>query len=175
MTKEWFSTTELVGLRGRPIHRSNVIKKAEREGWLSRPRQGKGGGSEYHYSSLPPETQRALGFEPSVDKTEAEGLPYYRTGSEPALLTLQIADAVGLDFEETRWRLFDIGLEPIRTPGTQALRWRVSDLPPAWKRAIAAWEARQSTDSINVLAEQERLFRVGSRVQVRVYMQVEVE
>lgn len=58
--REWYSASELVGLPGMPSTRQNVILKAKREGWKSRPRSGKGGGLEYHISSLPPRAQDAL-------------------------------------------------------------------------------------------------------------------
>lgn len=60
MTKEWFSAAELVGTTGLPSTPQNIKSKAKREGWQSRPRKGRGGGSEYHISGLPIETQAAL-------------------------------------------------------------------------------------------------------------------
>ena len=47
-----------------------VIKRAQKENWQSRPRQGRGGGLEYHLSSLPLETQRALLIEHSPIKIQ---------------------------------------------------------------------------------------------------------
>jgi len=43
-----------------PESRDEVVRRASREQWPSRPRQGRGGGREYPLSCLPPETQRAL-------------------------------------------------------------------------------------------------------------------
>ncbi len=58
--KDYFCNLELAGLAGMPQTVSAVIRKAKKEHWQSRPRQGRGGGLEYHISSLPPETQLAL-------------------------------------------------------------------------------------------------------------------
>ena len=57
---DWLSIIELVGLSGLPSTRRRILEKAKRERWQSRPRKGRGGGYEYHISSLPPETQEAL-------------------------------------------------------------------------------------------------------------------
>lgn len=57
---EWFSAQSLAGLAGMSSAVQVINRKALRENWQSRPRQGKGGGKEYHISSLPKETQRAL-------------------------------------------------------------------------------------------------------------------
>lgn len=59
--KEWFSARDLAGLVGLPGHKKSVIIKARREGWQLRKRSGRGGGFEYHISSLPMETQLAIG------------------------------------------------------------------------------------------------------------------
>lgn len=49
-----------MGLPGLPAHRKSIRNKAKREGWLGRPRSGRGGGWEYHFSALPQETQGYL-------------------------------------------------------------------------------------------------------------------
>ena len=56
----WLSASLLVGLPGIPTTVQALNRKALRENWESRPRTGKGGGREYHISSLPAETQAAL-------------------------------------------------------------------------------------------------------------------
>ena len=48
-----------------PDSESGVIRKGKREQWQSRPRQGRGGGREYHIFSLPEETKTALCFRAS--------------------------------------------------------------------------------------------------------------
>ncbi|WP_447880393.1 DNA-binding protein [Serratia fonticola] len=61
---EWFSASELAGLPGLPGDKSSVNRKANKEGWERRQKQGvKGVAYEFHYSSLPSETQTALGME----------------------------------------------------------------------------------------------------------------
>lgn len=58
--RDWYTLKFLVGKPGLPKTNRGVQYKAQRENWHCRPRKGKGGGNEYHISSLPPETQEAL-------------------------------------------------------------------------------------------------------------------
>lgn len=59
--KEWYSVQELLGTSGLPSSDRGITKKAERENWVKRNREGvKGLTYEYHLHSLPPETQQAL-------------------------------------------------------------------------------------------------------------------
>src|SRR5690606_23008207 len=56
---EWFTSQQLVCLNGLPSSERGIRKKATAEGWTSRPR-AVGKGNEYHISSLPADTQRAI-------------------------------------------------------------------------------------------------------------------
>ncbi|MCL7726127.1 Mu transposase C-terminal domain-containing protein [Actinobacillus pleuropneumoniae] len=59
--KEWFLAKELVGIGGLPNHATNVTRQAKKQNWEARAAKGvKGGGLEYHISSFPLETQKAL-------------------------------------------------------------------------------------------------------------------
>jgi putative transposase len=53
--KEWFAAAELaeMALPGLPTTRRGIALAAEAQGWRARPRQGRGGGHEYHVASLP--------------------------------------------------------------------------------------------------------------------------
>ncbi len=55
MSKEYFTAKELADfkLREFPKTPQNIIAKAKRENWQSRKHDGRGGGKEYHISSLP--------------------------------------------------------------------------------------------------------------------------
>lgn len=76
---EWFTAPELEGLALPAIAGTerNVRRQAEREGWKSRPAGGKGGGREYHISSLPERARIELALR-SLNSGEA-GMS--RTGS----------------------------------------------------------------------------------------------
>ncbi|PKL44353.1 MAG: hypothetical protein CVV41_06865 [Candidatus Riflebacteria bacterium HGW-Riflebacteria-1] len=71
--REWFSTAKLVGLDGLPSSRRGILEKAKRENWQSRKRQGRGGGLEYHVSSLPQVTQNWLD---ATKITKSTKIPY---------------------------------------------------------------------------------------------------
>ena len=58
IAKDWFSAQECADLLG--MSKAGFIKMAVRKEYKNRPRQGRGGGLEYHYSSLPIATQEAL-------------------------------------------------------------------------------------------------------------------
>ncbi|MDH5638921.1 MAG: hypothetical protein OEZ04_10540, partial [Nitrospinota bacterium] len=55
--KDWYSTRELAGLPGLPGTVQNVTSIAKREGWEKQKRQGRGGGFEYSFNSLPERTR----------------------------------------------------------------------------------------------------------------------
>ena len=58
IAKDWFSAQECADLLG--MSKAGFIKMAVRKGYKNRPRQGRGGGLEYHFSSLPIPAQEAL-------------------------------------------------------------------------------------------------------------------
>lgn len=58
--KEWYSASELAGKDGLAKNARNIRIRAKKEGWAIQKRGGRGGAFEYHISSLPLETQRAL-------------------------------------------------------------------------------------------------------------------
>ncbi|PJG86185.1 Mu transposase C-terminal domain-containing protein [Conservatibacter flavescens] len=59
--KEWFSPKEVSGLGGLPSNPSNLTRKATKENWQKRQIQGvRGAAFEYHFTSLPLETQKQL-------------------------------------------------------------------------------------------------------------------
>ncbi|QSJ14587.1 hypothetical protein JYQ62_22065 [Nostoc sp. UHCC 0702] len=77
----WFSASALVSLPGMPGTARGVTQKGHHENWRSRKRSGIGGGTEYHISSLPPETQQHLQSLASAESTQlAEKTKLVRTG-----------------------------------------------------------------------------------------------
>ena len=58
--KEWYTAAELVGLPGLPSSERRIRDRAQKYAWNARPRAGKGGGLEYHYTSLPEAVQAEL-------------------------------------------------------------------------------------------------------------------
>ena len=60
--KAWYTAAELAGVKGMPATQQAITRRAKRQHWLAKYRQGQGGGKEYHIDSLPAETQAALHF-----------------------------------------------------------------------------------------------------------------
>jgi len=58
--QEWYTAAELAGLEGLPASVSGVIRRAKSESWPAKKREGRGGGKEYAFSSLPQVTQDAI-------------------------------------------------------------------------------------------------------------------
>jgi hypothetical protein len=67
--KEWFTAAELAAAQVPQIARTKrgVNKRAVAEGWTFRDRTGRGGGREFHISSLPVETQAAILIRSNTD------------------------------------------------------------------------------------------------------------
>ncbi|MCY1517755.1 Mu DNA-binding domain protein [compost metagenome] len=58
--RDWYTAQELAGLPGVPGTVQGLNYRAKQEQWTCRARAGKGGGREYAFVTLPPETQAAL-------------------------------------------------------------------------------------------------------------------
>jgi hypothetical protein len=58
--KQWWTAQELLSLPGMPGTVQGINKRAWREQWFDRERQGRGGGREYRFDCLPRETQTFL-------------------------------------------------------------------------------------------------------------------
>lgn len=87
MTKEWFTAAELAGQKGMPAHATNVTRKAKSQNWEYRQMTGlRGVNFEYHASSLPQETQEALGLEGVKKPIQAEN-------DDSDMVTIQIYSA----------------------------------------------------------------------------------
>lgn len=83
--KEWFSIQELLGISGLPNSDRGIMKKADREQWQKRQREGvKGKVYEYHLHSLPPETQKQLRLNAAL--AAMPQLPAVVTREDPELV-----------------------------------------------------------------------------------------
>ena len=58
--KTWYTAAELVGAPELPARSYDIVRRAKRENWASRPRAGKGGGQEYHILNLPESARNQL-------------------------------------------------------------------------------------------------------------------
>lgn len=83
-SKEWFSANELKDLEGLPNSPQGINKRARTQNWIKREKDGvQGGAVEYHYSSLPLDVQRQLGFEQGQEVQKA---PISETLNENVLM-----------------------------------------------------------------------------------------
>lgn len=90
--KEWFLSSELVGLDGMPNSVTGVSQKARRNNWLSRQSASSGKIFEYHISNFHPDVKRQLIEKYITDESEAALLleltgPSYDVVSREQLLT----------------------------------------------------------------------------------------
>lgn len=79
--RDWYSIAELVGLPGLPSSTRGIQKVASRSGWLSRERDGRGGGREYHVSTMPPKTRVAITARSLRDEQGPLAAPVDREGT----------------------------------------------------------------------------------------------
>ena len=91
--KEWFSAAELAGLPDMPGTPRRVRAKADRESYKYRDRQGRGGGREYHISSLPSKTRSAIAAR-IVNEQSHKAAEIEKAATETALTKAAVADAV---------------------------------------------------------------------------------
>ncbi|MCL6376295.1 putative DNA-binding transcriptional regulator [Pectobacterium brasiliense] len=119
MDKEWFATSELVGVGGLPKSPQGLNKRARDDGWEKRRRKGvQGRGVEYSIRSLPNEVRNSLLVK------ENSPTEYYRIDNEPTLLSSWVHIFHQLSVDE-RTRLINF----ILREGTIAMLSRLDDVP----------------------------------------------
>lgn len=96
---EWFSASELAGLPGLPGSDRGVERRAMREAWLRQRRAGRGGGFEFHISSLPSETQAHLKGQRAV--TLVQQSPAAKAGAIEGA-KLELKERIETDAARTR-------------------------------------------------------------------------
>ncbi|MEH2920509.1 DNA-binding protein [Samsonia erythrinae] len=117
MDKEWFATSELVGVGGLPKSPQGLNKRARDDGWEKRRRKGvQGRGVEYSIRSLPHEVRNSLLMR------ENSPTEYYRFDNEPTLLSSWVHIFHQLSVDE-RTRLINF----ILREGTVAMLSRLDD------------------------------------------------
>ena len=126
-SKEWLSVAEILELDADDFPKSDkgIVKKADRERWEKRQREGvKGKTFEYHVSSFPEAVQKALGFinkpqpakstAPAIpEEDELELIPYYEVYASAGngsfnLEVYEPTDYIGLSRRWLRQRGFRI-------------------------------------------------------------------
>jgi putative transposase len=105
--KQWYSAFELAGLTGLPALPNNITRKANAEKWRSRQRNGRGGGKEYAYNSLPQTTQAAL-IHNSVRNKVVEQDP------NPAKVNSTVPSPLSQQIKPTSEQRIDTWLEILR-------------------------------------------------------------
>ncbi len=111
--KVWWTARSLAeaGLPGVSTSNKRVIEAAERDGWQSREREGRGGGREYHVSSLPAAAQRALARRtvaaemPVVERRRPQRLDELRQDAAGLAIARERVVAYTLEIAETEGKL----------------------------------------------------------------------
>ena len=80
--KEAYTTRELAEFKG--VAPKNLLSRAKREHWPSRPRSGQGGGFEYPTVKLPADVREAIAL--AVSAEERESLPVVLEPATPAVV-----------------------------------------------------------------------------------------
>lgn len=134
---EWLTAKEIGDAMG--MHVSNVLRRATKENWPKRPRQGKGGGSEYQLLGLPDEVQRAAA-KYLAEKAAREN-PLFAAGMEAARELKQKAQAD----DDARFQAMQRGaLEFNRLTGAAKARAEARLLiVSAYKQYLAPYIARR--------------------------------
>lgn len=143
----WYAATDLAGLPGLPGTDRNIRARADREGWQSRMRIGRGGGREYAFTSLPTTTQTAIllrerPFAPpapaqrSADQVASAWKRYESVKSEQkakaeqrlqALHTVQKLVASGMAVMDARQLVVDqLERTGVRVSAASIARWQAS-------------------------------------------------
>lgn len=136
---EWSSTAELIGLPGLPSTKFGLVKKAKRENWQARERQGRGGGLEYHISSLPKETQQALAIRNTNETIKSlEKEPAFQAGKVEAA-KLKIKEEVATNIAQSK------RLESLNK--SEGLTGMARDRMNAKLEIIKLWETYKKTCS----------------------------
>ncbi|PSB64449.1 hypothetical protein C7B79_09665 [Chroococcidiopsis cubana CCALA 043] len=144
--KRWYSSLELTGLPGLPSHRGNITRKALAEGWHFQQRNGRGGGREYAYESLPAQTQAALhksdricqNYDDSDDETNK------RNESVSRKLTPTEASAIAFEtIDNQPSKLYK------QAPKVKAKGGLVEQRTDAWLEIIKAYETWCESSNCN--------------------------
>lgn len=91
--REWYTASELTDVPGVSKHRQAIARKAKSDNWLSRPRDGKKKWLEYHFDSLPFETQQYLYEQADLEAVEA--------ASQVVSIEPEVSAPVSADTDET--------------------------------------------------------------------------
>lgn len=83
MEQDCLTTREVAFLLDTDVRQ--ILRRADREGWESRPRAGRGGGRDWIIASMPKATQRAVGYASICKPFRRETAPAPATESSPSL------------------------------------------------------------------------------------------
>lgn len=147
--KEWFSAKELAGMGGLSKYPTNVTRLAKKEKWQTRQMQGiKGGGFEYHLTSLPIDTQNELRtrFAVSVVEQKPKKLPVVKAEVDLANLTNKqraVADARMVLISKVL-ELEDSGMSRIQAVRFLCRLAKNGELPPEMAERVAMANAKKN-------------------------------
>ncbi len=182
--QEAYTTREISHLIEKPVQ--SVTRTAKRENWQSRPRQGRGGGSEWLFSSMPSETQLAIKVSLEKDlavNTTANTLPAvqstqtvyaYPVDESPKKLVLDAkrrknafirADILKLYMQWQSKHGSSVAQKDAFVEAFAAGAWPqlLEELGsvPSWK-SLERWKLQEKTDGVLKLADKRGLANRGN-------------
>lgn len=177
--KEWFTARELAGLPGLPATERGVQRHAKASGWTealadARPRQGLGGGMEYHIRLLPPLARLAVEGQhrdiqppatatPAAIATPTSVVPLTsRAGREQVarLAILAAADAFRRGQRLAAFTCDHLFTVKYNAREIKTEPWILDLVPRVSERSLARWRAAARDGHVSALAV-DRAHRKG--------------
>lgn len=177
-----YTTKELAALLRVEAHTS-IVRRARREGWMSRPRKGRGGGSEWLLDSMPEETRLIIGqaVAASIARTmdlvspnlmpetftvntlaDVPVLKRERAGARALLVSM--AREYGKTAGISRTRAYEIFSHAYNKKTVQIPDWVRGYVPTLCRGSLCNWEAGMGKEGLKALAGRQGLHRIGTGI-----------
>ncbi|MDR2745694.1 MAG: Mu transposase C-terminal domain-containing protein [Desulfovibrio sp.] len=183
--KTAYTTKEIAKLLG--IALKNVIARAKREGWLSRPRQGRGGGNEWLLESMPEATRAAIAraIASRIAQADAKKYPAIIQDFGPELFTVNTARAIhehkreraaarafvvnmARGFQQAsgnpRTTAYEVFCHEYNRGAIEAPEWVRALLPSVCRKSVTNWEDALDKKGLLGISGRQGQHRKGSGI-----------
>lgn len=186
MVKAVYITKELCALLS--LTRKAVLTRAKREGWISRPRKGRGGGNEWLLESMPETTRQAVAAAVASSIARAEGKKrpaIIMPASGPELFTVNTARDIPEHKRERaaarafivnmarayhkagggpRTNAYEVFCHEYNRGAIEAPEWVRSLLPAVCRKSVTNWEDALEKKGLMGVSGRQGLHRKGSGI-----------